>query len=134
MEKDARVNKDRKGALDNAVAAQKVLEAGDTLYAMGARAGVDLEAIRELVLLTTKPFLYVFNLDEDQLSDDALKATLSGLVAPVDAIYLDAKLEMDLAELEPRMLPSCWSLSVFRRPACISLRESAFQPWGCRHI
>src|SRR5664279_4116178 len=75
MEKDARFNKDKKGALDNAVAAQKVLEAGDTLYAAGEAAGVDLEAIRELSLLTTKPFLYVFN--------------------------LDAKLEMDLAELEP---------------------------------
>ena len=78
-----------------------MLEAGDTLYAAGAAAGVDLEAIRELSLLTTKPFLYVFNLDEDQLTDDSLKSKLSALVAPVDAIYLDAKLEMDLAELEP---------------------------------
>jgi hypothetical protein len=102
MEKDARVNKDRKSALDNAVAAQKVLEAGDTLYAAGAAAGVDLEAIRELSLLTTKPFIYVFNLDEDQLGDDPLRSTLSELVAPADAIYLDAKLEMDLAELEPQ--------------------------------
>jgi ribosome-binding ATPase YchF (GTP1/OBG family) len=62
---------------------------------------VDLEAIRELSLLTTKPFLYVFNLDEDQLTDDSLKSTLSALVAPADAIYLDAKLEMEVAELEP---------------------------------
>ena len=101
MEKDARVNKDKKALLDNAIAAQKVLEAGETLYAAGAVAGVDLEAIRELSLLTTKPFLYVFNLDEDQLTDDSLRSTLSALVAPVDAIYLDAKLEMDLAELDP---------------------------------
>ena len=100
MEKDARVNKDKKAVLDNAVVAQKVLEAGDTLYAAGAAAGVDLEAIRELSLLTTKPFLYVFNLDEDQLTDEPLKSTLSALVAPADAIYLNAKLEMDLAELE----------------------------------
>jgi ribosome-binding ATPase len=101
MEKDARINKDRKAALDNAIAAQKVLEAGDTLYSAGAAAGVDLEAIRELSLLTTKPFIYVFNLDEDQLTDDSLRSTLSALVAPVDAIYLNAKLEMELAELEP---------------------------------
>jgi GTP-binding protein YchF len=101
MEKEARVNKDKKGALDNAAAAQKVLEAGDTLYAAGAAAGVDLDAIRELSLLTTKPFIYVFNLDEDQLTDDSLRSTLSALVAPVDAIYLNAKLEADLAELEP---------------------------------
>jgi GTP-binding protein YchF len=101
MEKDARVNKDKRAVLDNATAAQKVLEAGDTLYAAGAAAGVDLEAIRELSLLTTKPFIYVFNLDEDQLTDDSLRSTLSALVAPVDAIYLNAKLEADLAELEP---------------------------------
>ena len=101
MEKDARVNKDKKAALDNAIAAQKVLEAGDTLYAAGAAAGVDLEAIRELSLLTTKPFIYVFNLDEDQLTDEALRSSLSQLVAPVDAIYLNAKLEADLAELDP---------------------------------
>ena len=102
MEKDARVNKDKKAALDNAIAAQKVLEAGDTLYAAGAAADVDLEAVRELSLLTTKPFIYVFNLDEDQLTDDSLRSALSELVAPVDAIYLNAKLEADLAELEPQ--------------------------------
>jgi len=101
MEKDARVNKENKAALDNAVAAQKILEAGDTLYGAGAAAGVDLDAIRELSLLTTKPFIYVFNLDEDQLTDEALRTTLSELVAPAEAIYLDAKLEMDLTELEP---------------------------------
>jgi GTP-binding protein YchF len=101
LEKDARVNKENKGALDNAVAAQRVLEAGDTLYAAGAAADVDLDKIRELSLLTTKPFIYVFNLDEDQLTDAALRSNLSELVAPVDAIYLNAKLEADLAELEP---------------------------------
>ena len=101
MEKDARISKDKRAALENAVAAQKVLEAGDTLYAAGAAAGVDLEAIRELSLLTSKPFIYVFNVDEDQLTDDSLRTTLSALVAPVEAIYLNAKLEMELAELEP---------------------------------
>jgi len=101
LEKDARVNKENKGALDNAVAAQRVLEAGDTLYAAGAAADVDLDKIRELSLLTTKPFIYVFNLDEDQLTDEALRSTLAELVAPVDAIYLNAKLEAELAELDP---------------------------------
>ena len=101
LEKEVKGKKADKSLLDNAVAAQKVLEAGDTLFAAGAAAGVDLDAIRELSLLTTKPFLYVFNLDEEGLTDDALKASLAELVAPADAIFLDAKLEMDLAELEP---------------------------------
>ena len=102
LEKEVRLKKDKHGSdlLNNAVAAQQVLNAGDTLYAAGAAAGVDLDAIRELSLLTTKPFLYVFNLDEDGLTDDALKASLAALVAPAEAIYLDAKLEMELTELD----------------------------------
>ena len=48
---------------------------------------IDLEAIRELGLMTTKPFLYVFNVDEDQLTDEALQADLQSLVAPAEAIF-----------------------------------------------
>lgn len=100
LEKEARIAKDRKAALDNALAAQRVLEAGDTLYAGGASAGVDLGEARSLQLLTTKPFIYAFNLDEDQLGDAELQARLADSVAPADSVFLNAKLEMDLAELD----------------------------------
>jgi ribosome-binding ATPase YchF (GTP1/OBG family) len=86
---------------DVAVLAQKVLEEGNTLYAAGAAAGVDLAEARGLGLLTTKPFIYVFNLDEDQLSDAALQDSLRALVSPADSVFLNAKLEMDLMEMEP---------------------------------
>jgi hypothetical protein len=69
LEKESRIKKESKPLLDNAVAAQKVLEEGHTLYAAGAAAGVDLAEAKQLGLLTTKPFIYVFNLDEDQLAD-----------------------------------------------------------------
>jgi ribosome-binding ATPase len=101
LEKEARVVKDRRAALENALAAQKVLEQGETLYASGAAAGVDLADARGLSLLTTKPFIYVFNLSESQLTDTALIDRLRGLVAPADSVFLDAKLEADLAELDP---------------------------------
>ncbi len=78
LEKEARIAKDKKASLDNAVAAQAVLEKGDTLYASGAAAGVDLAEARALSLLTTKPFIYVFNLSESQLTDEALKSRLAG--------------------------------------------------------
>ncbi|WP_392467233.1 redox-regulated ATPase YchF [Arsenicicoccus cauae] len=100
LEKEVKGKKTDKAILDNALAAQKVLEEGHTLYARGEAVGVDLAAIKELFLLTTKPFLYVFNVDEDQLTDTALQAELQELVAPADAIFLNAKLEMDLAELD----------------------------------
>jgi ribosome-binding ATPase len=101
LEKEARIKKESKPLLDNAVAAQKVLEEGHTLYAAGAAAGVDLAEARGLGLLTTKPFIYVFNLDEDQLSDAELQASLRSLVEPADSVFLNAKLEMDLMDMEP---------------------------------
>ena len=100
LDKEVKGKKTDKAVLDTALAAQKVLEAGDTLYAAGPAAGVDMEIARGLGLLTTKPFLYVFNLDEDGLSDETLKASLRELVAPAEAIFLNAKLEMELAELD----------------------------------
>ncbi|WP_022926219.1 redox-regulated ATPase YchF [Serinicoccus marinus] len=100
LEKEVKGKRTDKEVLDTALAAQRVLEAGDTLYARGEAAGVDVAIARQLGLLTTKPFLYVFNLDEDGLTDDALHAELAELVAPAEAIYLNAKLEADLAELD----------------------------------
>ena len=101
LEKESRIKKESRPAYDNAVAAQKVLESGTTLYAGGAAAGVDAELAAGLGLLTTKPFIYVFNLDEDQLADEALQTRLAESVAPADAVFLNAKLEMDLMEMEP---------------------------------
>jgi ribosome-binding ATPase len=99
LEKEARIKKESKPLLENALAAQKVLEEGITLYAAGAAAGVDLGLASGLGLLTTKPFIYVFNLDEEQLADADLHARLGALVAPADAVFLNAKLEMDLMEM-----------------------------------
>jgi len=100
LEKESRIVKEKRAAYENAVAAQRCLEAGQTLYAAGPAHGVDLAAARELQLLTTKPFIYVFNVDEDQLADEALRQRLSASVAPADSVFLSAKLEADLAELE----------------------------------
>lgn len=96
LEKEARTNKDRKAVLDAAVAAQAVLDSGKTLFS----AGVDVSLLRELNLMTTKPFLYVFNADEAVLTDAAKQAELRELVAPADAVFLDAKIESELIELD----------------------------------
>ena len=101
LDKESRIKKESRPAYENALLAQKVLEEGRTLYAAGAAAGVDVAAAASLGLLTTKPFIYVFNLDEDQLTDLALHEALRASVAPADAVFLDAKLEMDLLEMSP---------------------------------
>ena len=60
---------------------------------------IDLTLIRELSLLTAKPYLYVFNCDSDELGDEDLKAQMRELVSPAEAIFLDAKFEAELVEL-----------------------------------
>jgi GTP-binding protein YchF len=98
LEKEARNNKDRKPVHEAAAAAQALLNDGTTLFAAGAK--VDAALLRELNLLTTKPFLYVFNADESVLGDEAKMTELRALVAPADAVFLDAKIESELQELD----------------------------------
>jgi GTP-binding protein YchF len=96
LEKEARTHKDRRPTYDAAMAAQETLNGGTTLFS----AGVDASLLRELNLLTTKPFLYVFNADEAVLTDEERVASLRQLVAPADAVFLDAKIEAELQELD----------------------------------
>ena len=98
LEKEARTNRERKPVWDAAAAAEQALNEGTTLFAAGSR--VDSGLLRELNLLTTKPFLYVFNADEAVLTDDQRITTLRDLVAPADAVFLDAKIESELLELD----------------------------------
>ncbi len=95
IEKEARIHKERQGVLDAVKQAEVVLNSGKPL----SSSGVDLEALAELHLLTAKPFLYVFNVDAAELNDADLRGKLAALVAPAEAIFLDAKTEAELAEL-----------------------------------
>ena len=95
-EKELKAKKLDASVFETAEAAVKVLNEGKTL----SSAGIDVEPIRELGLLTAKPFLYVFNVDEAVLGDESKLAELAALVAPAKAIFLDAKLESELIELD----------------------------------
>jgi ribosome-binding ATPase len=98
LEKEARTHKDRRPAYEAAEAAQQILNGGTTLFASGQ--SIDTAVLRELNLLTTKPFLYVFNADEAVLTDAERTASLREMVAPADAVFLDAKIEAELQELD----------------------------------
>ncbi|MFI7063991.1 redox-regulated ATPase YchF [Kribbella sp. NPDC050124] len=95
LEKEARLKKESAVVLEAVRAAQKHLEAGTPIIATD----VDRDAIRELMLMTAKPYLYVFNCDADELADEPLKQQMRDLVAPAEAIFLDAKFEAELVEL-----------------------------------
>jgi GTP-binding protein YchF len=96
IEKEVKGKKSEPVVLDTALEAQKVLNEGKPL----SSSTLDLEPIRELGLLTAKPFIYVFNVDEDVLGDAAKRAALEALVAPAKAVLLDAKLESELIDLD----------------------------------
>ncbi|MFT4109858.1 redox-regulated ATPase YchF [Propionicimonas sp.] len=97
VEKEARIRKDRVPTLEAFRQAQSTLDSGVGVHA----AGLDLEPLKELFLLTAKPYLYVFNCDSDELADTALLERMRALVAPAEAIFLDAKIESELVEMEP---------------------------------
>src|SRR5690606_19791544 len=76
LQKEARMNKDRAAVVEAVEAARAVLDSGRTVFA----AGLDTEPLRELFLLTAKPFLYVINVDEEELADEAFRARMRELV------------------------------------------------------
>ncbi|HEX9847899.1 MAG TPA: redox-regulated ATPase YchF [Acidimicrobiia bacterium] len=56
--------------------------------------------IADLHLLTAKPVIYVFNMDETGLADEEKKAELTEMVRPAPALFLDAQIEAELTELD----------------------------------
>jgi len=106
--KESKFAKDpqRNAVADAAAKAEQVLNGGTTLSGGAAAAGIELARLRELSLLTAKPFVYVFNVDAEflgdgELADNALRDRLAKLVAPAESVFLDAKDEAELADLPP---------------------------------
>ena len=95
LEKEARIAKEKAPVLEAVKAANAWLQSGKPL----SQSSIDRGLLHELHLLTAKPFLYVFNVDAAELADQELRKKLSALVAPAEAIFLDAKTEAELAEL-----------------------------------
>jgi len=98
LEKEARKDPELAAQVEAVQKAQSILNEGRTISA--ASGEVDLELLNELHLLTAKPFLYVFNVDEMSLSNSTQLAELVSSVAPAPAIVLCAQLEAELAGIE----------------------------------
>ncbi|ONI77130.1 redox-regulated ATPase YchF [Actinosynnema sp. ALI-1.44] len=126
LEKEARTRKEARPALDAAKNAQEILNSGKTLFA----ADVDSTLLRELSLLTLKPFLYVFNADEAVLTDPARRAELEKLVAPADAVFLDAKVEAELLELDDESRRELLESIGQAEPGLYSLARAGFHTLG----
>jgi len=128
LEKEARNAKDRRPVLEAAQQAQQILDTGRTLYA--ARNELDITALKELSLMTAKPFLYVFNADEAVLTDEVRRAELTAAVAPADAVFLDAKVESELLELDEESARELLESVGQQEPGLHALARAGFHTLG----
>lgn len=94
--KEAKANPKKRDELNYLETIQLHLNEGTPLSALPSP---NHEYISDMHLLTAKPVIYAFNIDEETLSNDAEKAKLASLVAPAKNVFICAKLEEELRGL-----------------------------------
>ncbi len=99
LAKEARARPELRAAAEAVAVAQRILDEGRTISSAAAQGEVDVDLLYDLHLLTAKPFIYVFNVDEDALTDTALAERLAAGVAPASSIVLCAQIEAELARM-----------------------------------
>lgn len=99
LTKEVSGKKTPKEVLDVAKAAEEVLSAGSTIYGADDYR-LDPDIVKTFQLMTSKPFIYVFNMDAAGMQDQARQDELAALVAPAQAVFLDGAFEAELAELD----------------------------------
>ncbi|HXE09930.1 MAG TPA: redox-regulated ATPase YchF [Verrucomicrobiae bacterium] len=97
MEKEARADAKLRPILEAYKRVHTILDGGEPLW---NHSGIDAAAVADLQLLTMKPIIYVFNVDEAGLADETQQKALSTLVAPAHALFICAKLESELKDLD----------------------------------
>lgn len=100
LEKEARANPKLKPSLDALIEVKSLLDSGKPVFSNHELLATSLELLPQLQLLTMKPVMYLFNVDEDALNDKNQQAEWSQLVAPSPALFVCAKLEDELRALD----------------------------------
>ena len=126
LEKEARTNKEIAPVVEAVKKAEAHLQSGKPL----SSSGLDLDLLRDLHLLTAKPFLYVFNVDAAELNDGDLRKKMADLVAPAEAIFLDAKTEAELAELSDEDALELLQSIGMKEPGLATLARVGFSVLG----
>lgn len=97
FEKEARANPKLKPQLETLLRVQSLLNDGTPLWSVS---DIDPGHVADLFLITMKPIIYVFNLNEAGLGDADKQKSLQALVAPSKALFICAKLEDELRGLD----------------------------------
>lgn len=100
LEKEARANSKLKPALDALAQTKKLLDQGKPIFTDSELRTKNSELLPHLQLLTMKPIMYLFNIDDNALQGRTLQKELAELVAPAPAVFVSAKLEDELRGLD----------------------------------
>ena len=100
LEKDLRGKKIEPAYMEAVKQAKTILEAGETIDKATREGRFDKDSVYDLHLMSAKPFIYVFNVDDAELQNKDMQAKLAASVAPAPAIFLNAQFEADLTELD----------------------------------
>jgi hypothetical protein len=98
LAREARMKSELAPVLVATTKAREILDEGRTIFE--AQGELEVEHLRDLQLLTAKPFIYVFNVDEAGLGDATRAAELAGLVPHAQSVVLCAQIEAEVAGLD----------------------------------
>jgi ribosome-binding ATPase YchF (GTP1/OBG family) len=84
---------------------KQLLESGDSagIQALTENLNPDTDEakeLRSLQLISTKPVIYVFNVDEADLTNNEKQQNLSALVSPAQSLFVNAQLEAELKDMD----------------------------------
>jgi GTP-binding protein YchF len=125
--KEARANPKLLPVLESIEQTKKLLDDGQPVWSDDS---IDREHIADLQLLTAKPIIYLFNVGDDGLNNDARNQELSKLVAPAKAVFVCAKLESELHSLDPADAAEMLESYGQRESGLIQLIHAAYETLG----
>ena len=100
LEKEARANQKLKPAVDVLTEVKSMLDGGQPVFSSSELLASAQEHLPHLQLLTMKPIMYLFNVDDNALTDESMQKTLRDSVSPAPAVFVCAKLEDELRGLD----------------------------------
>lgn len=127
LAKEAKADPKKREAASYLETLQRHLDDGTPLSALPS---LDTELIRDLHLLTAKPVIYAFNVDEASLVDDSVKNELAKLVAPARSAFICAKLEEELRGLEPAEAAELLESYGVKESGLVQLIHAAYDTLG----
>jgi ribosome-binding ATPase len=133
LEKEARANPKLAAQVKALEQMKAYLDEGNPLWnhdEWRVESGEWRAAAKELQLLTAKPIIYLFNVDEATLTDTNKQQELAKLTAPNTALFVNAKLEDELRSLDEAERQEMLESYGVKESGLIQLIHAAYETLG----